>query len=75
MNQKQKPFDNADIRKAVAYAINKQAFIDTFYAGLAGRPTTGCRRHPVLQGRSNLPTYDVREGQGRDRRVRRDRET
>ncbi len=36
MNQLQKPFDNLKIRQAVAYAVNKQALIDTFYGGDEG---------------------------------------
>lgn len=39
MNQAQKPFDNINVRKAIAYGINKQAIADTIYAGTA-RPAT-----------------------------------
>ena len=35
MNQTHPPFNNLKIREAVAYAINKQALIDPFYAGQA----------------------------------------
>ena len=33
MNQTYKPFDNPKIREAVAYAINRQALVDAFFAG------------------------------------------
>lgn len=35
MNQKFEPFDNLKVRKAFAHAINKEALIGAFYAGLA----------------------------------------
>ena len=35
------------IREAIAYAVNKQSYIDAFYGGLAvASRTTGCRRRP-----------------------------
>lgn len=33
MNQKAKPLDNLKVRQALAYAINKKAIVDAFYAG------------------------------------------
>ncbi len=33
MNQKAKPLDNLKVRQAIAYAINKKAIVDAFYAG------------------------------------------
>ncbi|MEP6638999.1 MAG: ABC transporter substrate-binding protein [Chloroflexota bacterium] len=33
MNQTHKPFDNLKIRQAVAYAVNRQNLVDTFYGG------------------------------------------
>lgn len=35
MNHDKKPFDNLKVRQAVNHAINKQAIIDTIYAGYA----------------------------------------
>jgi peptide/nickel transport system substrate-binding protein len=35
MNLKYAPLNNKDIRLAVAYALNRQSYIDTFYAGQA----------------------------------------
>ncbi|GAW27686.1 ABC transporter substrate-binding protein [Carboxydocella sp. JDF658] len=35
MNTEKKPFDNVKVRQAINHAINKQALIDAFYAGLA----------------------------------------
>ena len=58
MNQKMKPFDNATIRRAVAYAINKQALSKAFYDGQAiiadNWIPPGMNAFKAL----NLPTYD-----------------
>jgi peptide/nickel transport system substrate-binding protein len=35
MNDTKAPFDNHDIREAVGYAVNKQSYVDAFYAGAA----------------------------------------
>jgi len=35
MHQNQKPFDDVRVRQAVAYAIDRQAIVDAFYAGQA----------------------------------------
>ena len=59
MNHKQKPFDNAEIRKAVAYALNKQSYIDTFYAGLAEPADNWMPPATEFYKPLNLPTYDV----------------
>jgi peptide/nickel transport system substrate-binding protein len=32
-NQKHKPLDNIEVRKAIAYALNRQEVVDSFYAG------------------------------------------
>lgn len=58
MNQKQKPFDNAKVREAVAYAINKQALIDTFYGGQANVAVTWMPKEGLYAKDENLPTYD-----------------
>ena len=38
-NQNVKPFDKIEVRQAIAYAINKQALVDSLFAGL-GVPAT-----------------------------------
>ena len=35
MNEEKKPFDNAKVRQAISYAINKQAIVDSVYNGYA----------------------------------------
>ncbi|WP_027364489.1 ABC transporter substrate-binding protein [Desulfotruncus alcoholivorax] len=35
MNMEKEPFDNLKVRQAISHAINKQAIIDAFFAGLA----------------------------------------
>ena len=77
MNQTHKPFDNAKIREAVGYAINRQNLVDTFYGG----NDFARRRHHVDaaddllgQGRG-APDLRCREGQVAHRRVRPDRAT
>ena len=59
MNHLQKPFDNADIRKAVAYALNKQSYIDTFYAGLAVPADNWMPPAAKYYKPLDLPTYDA----------------
>lgn len=59
MNQTHKPFDNPDIRKAIAYALNKQAYIDTFYAGLATPADNWMPPATKYYKPLGLPTYDV----------------
>ncbi|MFN8630770.1 MAG: ABC transporter substrate-binding protein [Chloroflexota bacterium] len=58
MNQTHKPFDNAKIREAVAYAINKQALIDTFYGGQANLAVTWMPKEGLYAKDENLPAYD-----------------
>ena len=59
MNQTHKPFDNAKIREAVGYAIDKQALIDTFYGGQAKPAVTWMPAGGLYAKDENLPTYDV----------------
>lgn len=57
-NQTHKPFDNAHIRRAIAYAVNKQAYIDTFYAGLAVPADNWMPPATQYYKALGLPTYD-----------------
>ncbi len=59
MNQTHKPFDNEHIRKAIAYAVNKQSYIDTFYAGLAVPADNWMPPATKYYKALNLPTYSV----------------
>src|SRR5439155_5042466 len=58
MNETHKPFDNLMIRQAVAYAINKQALIDTFYGGQAKVADTWMPLNALDAKAENLPQYD-----------------
>ena len=53
------PFDNAHIRKAIAYAVNKPSYIATFYAGLAVPADNWMPPATQYYKALNLPTYDV----------------
>jgi peptide/nickel transport system substrate-binding protein len=61
MNQLKPPFDNAKIREAVAYAVNKQKLVDTFYGGNTFASVAKTWMPPATDGwkDENLPTYDV----------------
>ena len=52
------PFDNLKIRQAIGYALNKQSYIDAFYAGLAN--VADNFMPPATQDYKalGLPTYD-----------------
>jgi peptide/nickel transport system substrate-binding protein len=60
MNQTHKPFDNLKIRQAVAYAINKQNLIDTFYGGNDNAAVAKSWMPPTTAGFKDvgLPEYD-----------------
>jgi hypothetical protein len=58
-NQKHAPLDNLNVRKAIAYALNKQAYIDTFYAGLAVPADNWMPPASTYYKALDLPTYDV----------------
>jgi peptide/nickel transport system substrate-binding protein len=53
-----KPFDNPKIRQAIGYALNKQAYIDAFYAGLAKPADNFMPPSAAYYKPLNLPTYD-----------------
>jgi len=61
MNQTHKPFDNLHIRTALAYAVNKQSYIDAFYAGLAEPADNWMPPATQFWKALNLPTYDVQK--------------
>jgi peptide/nickel transport system substrate-binding protein len=60
MNQKHKPFDNLKIRQAVAYAVNKQNLVDTFYGGDENAAVAKTWLPPTAAGFKDvgLPEYD-----------------
>ena len=62
MNQKFQPFDNPKIREAIAYAIDKEALIEAFYAGQAerGRQLDAARHAVLRRPRTCRPTTSRR---------------
>jgi peptide/nickel transport system substrate-binding protein len=58
MNHKYTPVNNKMIREAIAYAVNKQYLIDTFYAGLAVPADNWMPLNTLYAKPLNLPTYD-----------------
>jgi peptide/nickel transport system substrate-binding protein len=58
LNNAMKPFDNLQIRQAIAYALNKQPYIDAFYAGLANIADNFMPPSTEYYKPLNLPTYD-----------------
>jgi peptide/nickel transport system substrate-binding protein len=58
MNQTHPPFDNLKIRQAIAYALNKQSYIDAFYAGLAAPADNWMPPSATDYKALNLPTYN-----------------
>ena len=68
MNQTHKPFDNLKIRTAIAYAVNKQAYIDAFYAGLAEPADNWMPPAPSTTSRSTCRPTTSRRRRTRSRR-------
>lgn len=58
MNDTKAPLDNHDIREAVGYAVNKQSYIDAFYAGAAVPADNWMPPATQFYKALNLPTYD-----------------
>jgi peptide/nickel transport system substrate-binding protein len=58
MNHKYAPIKNEKIREAIAYAVNKQYLIDTFYAGLAVPADNWMPVNTQYAKALGLPTYD-----------------
>lgn len=61
MNQKYKPISNPKIREAIAYAVNKQSYIDAFYAGQAVPADNWMPVNTQYAKPLGLPTYDVQK--------------
>ena len=60
-NHKFKPFDNIHIRKAIAYALNTQSYIDAIYAGQAVVADNWMPPATEFYKALNLPKYDVQK--------------
>lgn len=58
LNQVFPPLDNLKIRMAMAYAVNRQSYIDTFYAGLAVPADSWVPPATQYYKAENLPKYD-----------------
>jgi peptide/nickel transport system substrate-binding protein len=58
MNHTHKPLDNIHIRKAIGHAVNRQAYIDTFYAGLAEPADNWMPPASTYYKPLGLPSYD-----------------
>ncbi len=58
LNDADKPFDNLQIRQAIGYALNKQSYIDAFYAGMAKVADNFMPPSTEFYKPLNLPTYD-----------------
>ena len=59
MNHTHKPMDNKDIRRAIAHALNKDAYIQAFYAGEAVPADNWMPPSTQFFKALNLPKYDV----------------
>ena len=59
INDTKPPMDNHDIREAVGYAVNKQSYIDAFYAGQAKPADNWMPPATQFYKALNLPTYDL----------------
>jgi len=58
LNNAVKPFDNPSIRQAIGYAVNKQAYADAFYGGLAEPANNWIPQGTADFKTETLPTYD-----------------
>jgi peptide/nickel transport system substrate-binding protein len=58
LNQKYTPVNNEKIREAIGYAVDKQALIDAFYAGLGVPADNWMPLGTQYAKPENLPTYD-----------------
>jgi ABC-type transport system substrate-binding protein len=58
LNHTYEPVNNLNIRRAMNYALNKQSYIDTFYAGLAVPADNWMPPATQFYKPLNLPAYD-----------------
>lgn len=58
MNHNYTPINNPKIREAIAYAVNKDYLIETFYAGLAVGADNWMPVNTLYAKKLGLPTYD-----------------
>jgi peptide/nickel transport system substrate-binding protein len=61
LNHTWEPVNNVNIRKAMGYALNRQSYIDTFYAGLAEPADNWMPPATKFYKPLNLPTYDLQK--------------
>lgn len=61
MNHNYTPIKNAKIREAIAYAVNKDYLIETFYAGLAVGADNWMPVNTQYAKSLGLPTYDLQK--------------
>ncbi len=65
LNEAFKPWDNKDVRFAVAYALNKPQYINAFYAGQAKVPQSWMPPATIGFKAETLPGYDVNQAKAR----------
>jgi peptide/nickel transport system substrate-binding protein len=61
MNQTHKPFDNAKIRQAVGYAVNRQAIVDAFFGSTGVVLKNWAPPGTQFAVDQDIPTYDVQK--------------
>jgi peptide/nickel transport system substrate-binding protein len=61
MNHNYTPINNPKIRQALAYAIDKESLIETFYAGLAVPADNWMPVNTLYAKELGLPTYDLQK--------------
>lgn len=59
MNQTHKPFDNAKVRQAAAYAINRKAIVDTFFGDSGVVLKTWTPPGTIFSKEEPIPDYNV----------------
>lgn len=58
MNQARKPFDNAKIRQAVAYAVNRPALVEAFFGAAGVVPSNWAPPGTLFAKELAIPAYD-----------------